>query len=108
MSDLKKAEAVVVQLEQKRSACIARGTELQDERANVALDAYTSDPKARRRLDEINAAVATHASELASLDAALRVAAERLDRARAAEATASDRAAAISCARNWPPRHARL
>jgi hypothetical protein len=39
---------------------------------------------------------------------ALRVAAERLDRARAAEATALDRAAAISCARNWPPRHARL
>jgi hypothetical protein len=39
MSDLKKAEGIVAQLEQKREACVRQGTELQDERANVALDA---------------------------------------------------------------------
>jgi hypothetical protein len=43
----------------------------------VALDAHTGDGKARKRLDEINAAVATHASELQSLDAALRAAGEK-------------------------------
>jgi chromosome segregation ATPase len=69
---VEKAEAVVAQLEQKRAACMKHGTELQDERANVALDAHTGDAKARQRLNEINSEIAVHASELASLDAAMR------------------------------------
>jgi hypothetical protein len=41
MSDLKKAEAVAVSIEAKRIVCVRHGTELQDERANVALSAHT-------------------------------------------------------------------
>jgi rubrerythrin len=71
MSDLKKAEAIVAQLEQKRIKCIARGTELADERANVALAAHTGDAVARKKLDSLNRESAEHASELQSLDAPL-------------------------------------
>jgi len=81
-----KAETVIADLEAKRAACVKRGTELADERAAVALAAHTGDAKARKRLDEINAAIATHASELASFDAALKAAGERLLRAQSAEA----------------------
>jgi hypothetical protein len=41
---VEKAEAVVAQFEQKRSACVRHGTELQDERATVA--AHTGDQRA--------------------------------------------------------------
>jgi chromosome segregation ATPase len=88
---VEKAEAVVAQLEQKRSACVRHGTELQDERANVALSAHTGDAKARKRLDEINSEIAVHSSELASLDAALGAASERLEKARQHEAQKADR-----------------
>jgi hypothetical protein len=77
---VEQAMKVVAQLEAKREACVRAGTELHDERANVPLSAHTGDAKARKRLDEINTAVATHASELASLDAALRAAADKLGR----------------------------
>jgi chromosome segregation ATPase len=93
---VKNAEATVASLEQKRIKCVAHGTELQDERANVALAAHTGDVKARKRLDEINAALAVHSSELASLDAALRAATEQLERAREKEAQQTDRAAAAA------------
>jgi hypothetical protein len=83
---VEKAETVIADLEAKRAACVKRGTELADERAAVALAAHTGDAKARKRLDEINAAIATHASELASFDAALKAAGERLREAQAAEA----------------------
>jgi hypothetical protein len=43
---IQKAEAVVTSLEAKRAACIQKGTELADERANVALSAHTGDAKA--------------------------------------------------------------
>src|SRR5262249_22398993 len=76
----------------ERAACVQRGVELADERANVALDAHTGNAKARKRLDEINAAIASHASELASYDAALKVAGERLRDAQAAEAREQDKA----------------
>jgi hypothetical protein len=41
---VEKAEAVVAQLEQKRSACVRHGTELQDERATLAV--HTGDQRA--------------------------------------------------------------
>ena len=71
-------------LEQKRTAAIQRGTELADERANVALAAHTGDQKAAHRLREIHQQIAIHASELASLDAALRAAGQKVDTAKAA------------------------
>jgi len=86
MTEFEKAETIIADLEAKRAACVKRGTELADERAAVALAAHTGDAKARKRLDEINAAIASHASELASFDAALKAAGERLRQAQAAEA----------------------
>ena len=88
---VKKAETVIADLEAKRAACVKRGTELADERAAVALAAHTGNVKARKRLDEINAAIATHESELASLGAAITAAGESLKKAEAAAALEADR-----------------
>jgi opacity protein-like surface antigen len=57
---IEKAEATIAALEQKRLKVITAGTELQDERANVALAAHTGDAAARKRLDEINSDLAVH------------------------------------------------
>lgn len=90
MTDVEKAEKIVADLEAKRAASIARGTALADERANTAFGAHTGDGKAAKRLEEIHIAIATHASELASLDAALRTATDKVDTARHAAAQAED------------------
>jgi len=79
-TEIEKAEHTLASLQAKRDACVQA-----DERAALAFAAHTGDTKARKRLDEINAAIGTHASELASLDAALKVALERLQQAKAAE-----------------------
>jgi hypothetical protein len=92
MSDLEKATAVVAGLEEKRAACIKHGADLADERSNVALAAHTGDAKARKRLDEINSALAMHASELASIDVALRSAGEQVVSAERAKAREERRA----------------
>jgi hypothetical protein len=84
------AEKVVAELEGKRAACIARGTELQDERAHIALKAHTGDGKARARLDELNVEIATQVSELAGIDAALAAAGAQLDQARRDRAARAD------------------
>jgi hypothetical protein len=86
MTDLEKAEAVVCAIGEKRAACIRAGTDLQYERASVALAAYTGDEKARKRLDEIEAALTAHASSLGSIDAAIKAAAEHVIAAQAAVA----------------------
>jgi hypothetical protein len=91
MTDMIKAKAVVADLEQKRRDLIRHGTDLSDERCSVALAAYTGDQKAPARLDAINTALATHASELASLDAALKAAAEHVAAAQQVEARAADK-----------------
>jgi uncharacterized coiled-coil protein SlyX len=93
-NNITEVQKIIAQLEKKRAVCIKHGTELNNERANVALDAHTGDAKARKRLDEINVAVATHQSELQSLDAALRAAADKLAKARDHEARSADRALA--------------
>ena len=89
------AKSVVVGLEEKRTAAIARGTELADERANVALAAHTGDEKAAQRLQEIHQAIAIHGSELASLDAALRAAAQKVEAAQSVVAVATQKLDAI-------------
>jgi len=91
MNEVQKSEAVIADLETKRAACVKRGTELADERAGVALDAHTGNAKARKRLDEINAAIAAHGSELASFDAAIAVAQRNVESAKANEAAAEQK-----------------
>jgi hypothetical protein len=90
-SDVEKAKAVIWALEAKRETCIQRGRELADERASVALAAHTGDQKAAKKLESIHQAIVVHGSELASLDAALRAAGEKLQAAeRVVEAIGAD------------------
>ena len=74
------AERVLAELEAKRAACVTRGTDLADERASVALAAHTGDAAARKKLDALNRESAEHASELRSIDEALKAAAVKLHR----------------------------
>jgi hypothetical protein len=48
------AQTVVADLGAKRDAAIRHGTDLADERANVALAAHTGDEQAAERLQEIH------------------------------------------------------
>jgi hypothetical protein len=75
-TDLEKAEAVVRTIEEKRAQFVQQRSALCDERDDVALRAYIGDVQARKRLDEINAVLATRVSEmeLASIEAAKRAA----------------------------------
>jgi hypothetical protein len=91
---IEKYQNMIADLGRKRAACVQAGTELSDERANTALGAHTGDKVARRRLDEINAALAVHGSELESLDAALKAAGKKLAGAEQAKMQAADRARA--------------
>jgi len=75
---IEKAEQTLAKLESKCAECVRQGTELADERAAVALDAHTGNDKARKRLNEINSAISTHTSELASFDAAIKAAQQKL------------------------------
>jgi hypothetical protein len=71
------SEAVAA-LEAKRAAAVQRARDLADERAAVRLH-VASDPEARRRLSEINAALALHENELRNIDAAIAEAVRRAD-----------------------------
>jgi hypothetical protein len=72
------ARDIIIKLEHKRERCVQRGRELSDEQAATAFAACTGDAKAAKRLTEIHNSLAVHSSELASFDAALRVAGDRL------------------------------
>lgn len=86
------AEKVVAGLEAKRVKLIERGRDIADERAVLGYGAHVDNDKdSRAKLDKLNAEAAVHASELASLDAALRTAGEKLAASRRAEALAADR-----------------
>jgi hypothetical protein len=89
------AQQLIEELKYKRDVCTRRGVELADERAALAFAAHADgDVRARKRLQEIHDAIARHASELTSIDEALRVAGERQEAARRAEAAAADYAKA--------------
>jgi len=88
MSDM---EHVLNNLRQKREAIVARGRELSDERSAIALDAHSGNSRASKRLMEVNAALALHASEIEGIDAAIAEAEKRRVAAQAAEAQAADR-----------------
>ena len=86
------AEAAIGNLESKRAALVARGEELATVRASYAFAAHAKgDKAARAKLDQINKETVEHSSELASIDAALKTANERLVEAKQHEAKAVDR-----------------
>jgi hypothetical protein len=93
MTDIEKAEKTLADLQTKRDSWVKRGTELADERSSVAFAAHTGgDKSARNKLDKLNTEIATHASELASLDSAIAEANTRLAHAKHTAAIAQDRA----------------
>lgn len=96
MTDVAKCEQAIKLLEDKQRHLVERSVELANERAKLSFDAHANnDQKARSRLDKINLEHATQASEMNSLTEALNEAQARLNVARAAEAMAADRAAAL-------------
>ena len=86
------AEAAISNLQAKRSVLIERGSELATIRASVAYKALNDDdPTARETLSRVNKETAEHGSELASVDAALVTARQRLEAAQRHEAKQADR-----------------
>jgi hypothetical protein len=86
------AEAAIAGLQHKRDVLVERGQVRDQVRASYAFAAHARDDQAARaKLDQINRETAEHGSELASLDAALKTAAQRLEAARRHEAVTADR-----------------
>jgi hypothetical protein len=91
------AEAVIRNLEDKRVALVEHGAELATIRASYAYAAHANaDKAARAKLDHINKETAEHSSELASIDAALVTARQKLEAARQHEVEAADRVKATA------------
>jgi hypothetical protein len=91
--DVGSAEAVLAALERKRAEAVQAGHDLTERRSAIALAAHgDGDQAARLELDKVNISVATHTSELASLDAAIAAAQRRLALARAEEDRRKERA----------------
>jgi hypothetical protein len=71
-------EAVIGRLEQQRVDLDQRGKELATIRASLAYSALADgDDRSRQRLDAINRETATHASEVAAVQAAIKTVNER-------------------------------
>lgn len=95
MNDVEAAEKTLASLADKRDRAAARIEQIADERQAIGFAVHADgDPKARKRLDQLNLDAATIASELASIEAALVEAQARLAQAQHAEATKQDRQAA--------------
>ncbi len=93
MTEVETAEQTVAGLEDKRRALITQQLEIDAERKQIAFAAHSgSDPKARARLDKINAQHASFASEMDSLTEAITEANNRLATAQRDAALAADRA----------------
>jgi hypothetical protein len=86
------AQQVIHDLQAKRDALIERGRQLDQVRASYAFAAHArNDETARRKLDQVHRETAEHGSELASIDAALKTAQQRLEAAQRYEAKQADR-----------------
>src|SRR6266851_10081233 len=76
---VKKAAAVLTSLRNKRAAAEQRRVDLGAEREAIALSVHGGGHKENRaRLTQINIDIATHASELASIDSAISTGAAAL------------------------------
>jgi hypothetical protein len=72
----------IAALKTKRSLLVQHATELADERASCSYAACVQyDVEARKRLSEINAALAVFDSELRNIDAAISEASKRTEAA---------------------------
>jgi len=95
MTTVTECNDVLRTLERRREALVARGALLPQLRRDAAYDAHAKDDAASRRvLDEVSQELATHESELASLDDAISTAKVRVIAVQALEDTAAKRAGA--------------
>ena len=86
------AEHAIANLQAKRDALLARGTELATIRASVAYKALNDDDAAaKQKLDQINKESVTHSHELASVEAALVTARQKLEAAQQHAAKQAER-----------------
>jgi hypothetical protein len=76
---------IVIDLEGKLAAAIAKATALQTDRRQLAFDANTGDQKARKALDTANSASATADLEIENVRSAIEEARRRLGEAERAE-----------------------
>jgi hypothetical protein len=89
------ATAAIANLTAKRDVLVARANELATIRASVAFKALNDDDAAaKQKLDQINKESVSHSHELASIDAALVTARQRLESAQRHEAKVAERAKA--------------
>ena len=89
------AEHAIGNLQSKRTALLARSTELATVRASVAYKAlHDDDATAKSALDRVNKETGELGAEIASLDAALVTARQKLTAAQQHEAKAAERAQA--------------
>jgi hypothetical protein len=96
------AEAAIANLTAKRDALVERGNQLASIRASVAYKALNDDDAvAKQKLDQINKESVSHSHELASVDAALVTARQKLEAARRHEAKAADRQQALAIRQEW-------
>jgi hypothetical protein len=93
VNEIERVFSIVDALETKKAQHIAQRKTLEAERSTIALDAFAGNDKARKRLDSINASIATQASELAA-DAAIAKANERVTALRQEQAQAQARGSA--------------
>ena len=94
MSDVEQAEAILVDLKEKRSRLFDRAKELAQHRQQISFDAHTGDERAREALDKCIAEIVAHDHLVASIEAAILEATHRLETARQVVAQAADREAA--------------
>jgi hypothetical protein len=92
MNEIEQATATLTKLEQKRAESIRRATELKDEQTSLAFAAHgKDDPRAQKRLAEVNRELAIHGNEVRGIDVALTEARKRVASAEAAAAQAEAR-----------------
>lgn len=95
MTKIEEAEKTLATLEDRRTALVQKAADLADERQRISFAAHAGgDAKARKRLDEINGVMASHSSEVESVQAAIDEASRRLDAAHRDAALEADRVAA--------------
>jgi chromosome segregation ATPase len=100
-TDLAKAQATVAELTRKYDAVVERWENLTSERSAISFAALAeNDAQAKKRLDVINSEGSRINQELASIDAAIKTAKERVEQAETNEQRAEARSTALAAQAN--------
>jgi chromosome segregation ATPase len=100
-TDLAKAQATVAELTRKYDAVVERWENLTSERSAISFAALAeNDAQAKKRLDVINSEGSRINQELASIDAAIKTAKERVEQAETNEQRAEARSTALAAPRS--------